>query len=195
MAQLFLVPIDLGNNEIRNVLLQQLASDPSPLEALIYYNTTSHEVRYYNGTAWVSLTAGGGSVTAVTGTAPIVSSGGSTPAISITAATGSAPGSMSAADKTKLDAATSSPSASTLALRDGSGRMQAATPSAGNDVTNASGRLQHWRYDPEEPFVLRIRGNRLPRSWLDDDQRYRSCGRNGLASVYNVHRARRGRRR
>jgi hypothetical protein len=136
MAQLFLVPIDLGNNEIRNVLLQQLASDPSPLEALIYYNTTSHEVRYYNGTAWVSLTAGGGSVTAVTGTAPIVSSGGSTPAISITAATGSAPGSMSAADKTKLDAATSSPSASTLALRDGSGRMQAATPSAGNDVTN-----------------------------------------------------------
>jgi hypothetical protein len=39
----------------------------------------------------------------ITGTAPIVSSGGSTPAISINAATTSLPGSMSAADKTKLD--------------------------------------------------------------------------------------------
>jgi hypothetical protein len=39
----------------------------------------------------------------VSGTAPIVSSGGNTPAISITAATTSAAGSMSGADKTKLD--------------------------------------------------------------------------------------------
>ena len=46
---------------------------------------------------------GNGTVTGVTGTAPIVSSGGSTPAISISAATTSAAGSMSAADKTKLD--------------------------------------------------------------------------------------------
>ncbi len=40
---------------------------------------------------------GGGSLTAVTGTAPIVSSGGNTPAISISAASASAAGSMSAA--------------------------------------------------------------------------------------------------
>jgi hypothetical protein len=40
----------------------------------------------------------------VSGTAPIVSSGGATPAISITAATSGAAGSMSAADKIKLDA-------------------------------------------------------------------------------------------
>jgi len=46
---------------------------------------------------------GGGGLTAVTGTAPIVSSGGNTPAISISAATASAAGSMSAADKTKLN--------------------------------------------------------------------------------------------
>ena len=44
-----------------------------------------------------------GTVTGVTGTAPIVSSGGTAPAISITAATTGAAGSMSAADKTKLD--------------------------------------------------------------------------------------------
>jgi len=42
-------------------------------------------------------------VTGVTGTAPISSSGGTTPAISISAATTSAAGSMSAADKIKLD--------------------------------------------------------------------------------------------
>ena len=42
-------------------------------------------------------------VSSVTGTAPIVSSGGTTPAISITAATTSAAGSMSSADKSKLD--------------------------------------------------------------------------------------------
>ncbi len=45
-----------------------------------------------------------GGVTDVTGTAPIVSSGGATPAMSITAATTSVAGSLSAADKTKLDA-------------------------------------------------------------------------------------------
>jgi hypothetical protein len=42
-------------------------------------------------------------VSSVTGTAPIVSSGGTTPAISITGATISAAGSMSSADKSKLD--------------------------------------------------------------------------------------------
>ena len=43
-------------------------------------------------------------VQSVTGTTPIVSSGGATPAISITASTTSAAGSMSAADKIKIDA-------------------------------------------------------------------------------------------
>ena len=42
-------------------------------------------------------------VSSVAGTAPIVSSGGTTPAISITAATTTVAGSMSAADKSKLD--------------------------------------------------------------------------------------------
>ena len=45
----------------------------------------------------------GAAVALVSGTAPIVSSGGTSPAISITAATTSAAGSMSAADKSKLD--------------------------------------------------------------------------------------------
>jgi hypothetical protein len=52
-------------------------------------------------------------VTSVTGTAPIVSSGGATPAISISAATTSAAGSMSSADKTKLDGIASGATANT----------------------------------------------------------------------------------
>jgi len=53
------------------------------------------------GTSWTAPASG--TVTGVTGTAPIVSSGGNTPAISISAASTSSAGSMSAADKTKLD--------------------------------------------------------------------------------------------
>ena len=49
---------------------------------------------------------GSGTVTSVTGTAPIASSGGTTPVISISAATTSAAGSMSAIDKGKIDAIT-----------------------------------------------------------------------------------------
>jgi hypothetical protein len=54
----------------------------------------------------LNASGGSGTVTGVTGTAPIASSGGTAPAISITAATTGAAGSMSAADKTKLDAIT-----------------------------------------------------------------------------------------
>lgn len=48
-------------------------------------------------------TNSGGTVTSVTGTAPIVSSGGTTPDISISAASAIAAGSMSSSDKVKLD--------------------------------------------------------------------------------------------
>lgn len=58
---------------------------------------TSKKIKFSN---LVSASSG---VTSVTGTAPIASTGGTTPAISITAATTSAAGSMSSADKTKLD--------------------------------------------------------------------------------------------
>lgn len=53
------------------------------------------------GTSWATPT--NGTVTGVTGTLPIVSTGGTAPEISINPATTSTAGSMSAADKTKLD--------------------------------------------------------------------------------------------
>ena len=54
------------------------------------------------GTGWAAQA--GGTVTGVTGTSPIVSTGGNTPVISISPATTTEAGSMSAADKAKLDA-------------------------------------------------------------------------------------------
>lgn len=82
---------------------------------------------------WATPPASGGTVTGVSGTAPITSSGGNTPAIGISAATGSAAGSMSAADKAKLDAATTAATASTLALRDSSGQLTAVDFIASSD--------------------------------------------------------------
>ena len=72
-------------------------------------------------------------VTGVTGTLPIVSTGGTTPAISINAATTGAAGSMSAADKTKLDGIASSATATDPpAIVDNSG-----TPAFASGITKA----------------------------------------------------------
>lgn len=54
----------------------------------------------------IDVTGAASGVASVSGSAPIISSGGLTPAISISAATTLAAGSMSAADKTKIDAVT-----------------------------------------------------------------------------------------
>lgn len=51
----FLSNIDLVNNELQNAKLQQLAADPTGVEGLVYYNTATKQVRFYNGTAWINL--------------------------------------------------------------------------------------------------------------------------------------------
>jgi hypothetical protein len=88
MARKFLTPIDLTKLEIQNVALQNLGADPgTPATGQIYYNTGG-TVKVYNGTSWLSLSTAGGTVTSVTGTSPVVSSGGTTPAISLATAYG-----------------------------------------------------------------------------------------------------------
>lgn len=52
MAQKFHVDIDLDLNELKNAVLDKLATDPvSPVEGQVWYNTASDEVKYYDGTA------------------------------------------------------------------------------------------------------------------------------------------------
>jgi hypothetical protein len=65
------------------VALQNLGSDPgTPATGQIYFNTGG-TVKVYNGSTWLSLSTTSGTVTSVTGTSPVVSSGGTTPAISL----------------------------------------------------------------------------------------------------------------
>lgn len=52
MAQKFHVDIDLDLNELKNAVLDKLATDPvAPVEGQVWYNTVSDEVKYYDGTA------------------------------------------------------------------------------------------------------------------------------------------------
>lgn len=52
--------MDFGGNEIRNVLLQSLSSDPTALgNAHIYYNSSTHKVRVRADGAWMDLGEGG----------------------------------------------------------------------------------------------------------------------------------------
>lgn len=47
--------IDLQGNQIQNFIVQILAADPSSVEGKLYYNSVSHTLRYYNGTAWTDI--------------------------------------------------------------------------------------------------------------------------------------------
>ena len=83
---------------------------------------------------------GSATVTDVTGTSPVVSSGGATPAISLPASTGSVNGYMSSSDKSKLDNATQSAVNDRLMIRSVTGKAEVTDPSFGEDIMN----IQYW---------------------------------------------------
>lgn len=68
-----------------------------------YFDTTQNTPVWWNGSAWINANPGSSVVSSVTGTAPIASSGGSTPNISISQATSSSNGYLSAADWTTFN--------------------------------------------------------------------------------------------
>jgi len=53
---LFVVPIDLGKNELRNARIQNLATPPdNAVEGQVYFNTVQHLFFVYTGSAWAKL--------------------------------------------------------------------------------------------------------------------------------------------
>ena len=107
----FLTNLDLQKNELQNARLQNLATAPStPVEGQLYYDTVLDVVRVYANGAWASLSTGSGTVTAVTGSGAISSSGGTTPNITIADGTTSVKGAV------QLENSTSSTSTTTAAV-------------------------------------------------------------------------------
>lgn len=61
-----LTTLDMAQNELQHAKIQNLASTPpSPVPGQIYFDTTLNEFGVYNGSGWVYLGSGGGTVTTV----------------------------------------------------------------------------------------------------------------------------------
>ena len=66
MAIKYLNNVSLENNEIQNVKIQNLASDPVVSgQGQLIFNTSSTSLKYYDGTNWIALGSSSGTVTSV----------------------------------------------------------------------------------------------------------------------------------
>lgn len=137
MAQKFLTDIDLNQNALLNGKFEVVASDPNSgnFEGRLIYNSTEDTIKVYTGSAWRkmihSASTAGDAATALT-----ISESNGALTFTPNLATGASAGVMSASDYSKLAAATHEATASTLVMRDGSGRFRAEAPSDSKDVAN-----------------------------------------------------------
>ena len=170
----FVNNLDLNKNELRNAVLHVLTSAPaSPVIGQVYYDSVNSTLKICTATvpSAVFLDLGKqGTVTSVSATSPIQSTGGTTPTISIDAASGSTAGSMSSGHYTLVNDATNSNTASTLVKRDASGNFSAGIVTADltGDVTGqVSDISNHDTDDLSEGTTnlyytdTRVRANRL----------------------------------
>ena len=80
----------------RGTTAQKLAL--TAIAGMQFYDTSLNKLQWYNGSAWIDASGGAGSVTAVTASAPLSSSGGTTPNISITQSSSTTDGYLSSTD-------------------------------------------------------------------------------------------------
>jgi hypothetical protein len=176
--------IDLSQNELRRAVIQNLASAPSnPIEGQFYYDTTSKSIRKYNGTSWDTISDVANSVTSISVSSPITNAGSSTsPLIGIDSATSSVPGSMSAADKSKLDAATFANTGSALVQRDPSGNISANTVTA--NLTGTASNATQLNNQASDYYLDRVNhtGTQLAVTISDFDTQVRTSRLDQMAS-------------
>lgn len=136
--------LEAQHNELKDIRLHQYTGDKAgSLEGEIYYDPTLHGPKAVTDAAhkFILLEPDAAPPTLVVGQTP--SQGTSIRGMRSDAkpglpglATSGAHGFMDLADKAKLDAATAVATASTLALRDGSGRLVGADASSGQQLVN-----------------------------------------------------------
>ena len=107
MATKFLANLNLSQNELQNARVQNLTTTQinaisAPVEGQIAYDTTLDVMKYYNGTAWTTLSSAGGTVTSVTAGSARVTIGGTAnaPTVDVAAATTSVAGIVQLSDST-----------------------------------------------------------------------------------------------
>jgi hypothetical protein len=123
--------VDLETYQLLNAKLQILGADIAAAanEGMVFYNSAVKLARISNGVTIDNLTNLLEGVSGV-GAISVGAIAAKSQAISIAAATGAVPGTMSAADFSKLAAATNAATASTLVLRDAGGNFSAGTITA-----------------------------------------------------------------
>jgi len=64
----FLANIDLNDNQLLNMKLQHLSSDPTGVEGQLFYHSGSNVVKFYDGSNWIAFgtSTADGDITGVT---------------------------------------------------------------------------------------------------------------------------------